>query len=330
MGRHVWVQSAGEKAHIVRSPSRDAQPDQLSPASGRDIHDPPRSLGVEHDAPGHLRLDGHFAVDAERRTALVGAHVFDELVGARHQHDPAHRAITECRNEITRVERVPRARLQRRRGRRGRQRRGRGRRGRQRGWRGRRGRRGWCGRRWRRRCPAAHRHLRQRRVAPVASAAPVLKGKRRRVYIDAHGLPRVALVAAQAPHRLPRSVGHAKLAHFAAVHVVVEGHGTDDLANGGARGAVVGEREEFALRSTAHLGVEVGPRPVNTGRGAGARGRRPVICLCESIWRVAATIRPAGARGAAEVECCGWLRWGLRGRRGRRGRQGRRGRRRGR
>eukprot|EP00964_Phaeocystis_antarctica_P014420 scaffold7934_cov62-Phaeocystis_antarctica.AAC.5 len=58
--------NAGDKTHIVRSPSRDVQPDQLGPASGRDIDDPPRSLGVEHDAPGHLRLDGHVAVDAER------------------------------------------------------------------------------------------------------------------------------------------------------------------------------------------------------------------------------------------------------------------------
>eukprot|EP00964_Phaeocystis_antarctica_P129244 scaffold93087_cov67-Phaeocystis_antarctica.AAC.2 len=122
--------NASSKTHICRSPSRDVQPDQLSPASGRDMDDPPRSLGVEHDAAGHLRLDGNGAVDAERRTAFVGAHVVGELVGARHQHDPAHRAIVECRNEVTRADRVPRAGLQRRRGRgRGR----RGRRGRRRG-----------------------------------------------------------------------------------------------------------------------------------------------------------------------------------------------------
>eukprot|EP00964_Phaeocystis_antarctica_P004981 scaffold2716_cov64-Phaeocystis_antarctica.AAC.6 len=102
---------AGAKTHEDRSPPRDVQPDQLSPASGRDIHDPPRSLGVEHDAPGHPRLDGHVAVDAERRTAFVRAHVVGELVGARHQHDPAHRAIVERRNEVTRAERVPRAGL---------------------------------------------------------------------------------------------------------------------------------------------------------------------------------------------------------------------------
>eukprot|EP00964_Phaeocystis_antarctica_P012161 scaffold6709_cov69-Phaeocystis_antarctica.AAC.2 len=136
------------KPHIVRSPSRDVQPDQLSPASGRDIDDPPRSLGVEHDAPGHLRLDSHVAVDAERRTAIVGAHVVGELVGARHQHDPAHRAIAECHNEVTRADRVTRAGLQRRRGRgRGR----RGRRGRRRGRRRCRGRRGRRGRQRRRR-----------------------------------------------------------------------------------------------------------------------------------------------------------------------------------
>eukprot|EP00964_Phaeocystis_antarctica_P079573 scaffold49583_cov71-Phaeocystis_antarctica.AAC.4 len=56
------------RAHITRTPPRDVQPDQLSPASGRDIDDSPCSRGVEHDAPGHLRLDGHVAVDAERRT----------------------------------------------------------------------------------------------------------------------------------------------------------------------------------------------------------------------------------------------------------------------
>eukprot|EP00964_Phaeocystis_antarctica_P026637 scaffold15011_cov61-Phaeocystis_antarctica.AAC.3 len=103
---------------IQAAVQRHARPDQLSPASGRDIDDPPRSLGVEHDAPGHLRLDGHGAVDAERRrshadivtkaptrTALVGAHAVGELVGARHQHDPAHRAIAECRTEFARAER---------------------------------------------------------------------------------------------------------------------------------------------------------------------------------------------------------------------------------
>ena len=51
------------------------------------------------------------------------------------------------------------------------------------------------------------------------------------------------VVAAQAPHLLPRSVGQTELAHVGPVHVVVEGHGADALANGGAHGAVVGERE---------------------------------------------------------------------------------------
>eukprot|EP00964_Phaeocystis_antarctica_P018886 scaffold10406_cov68-Phaeocystis_antarctica.AAC.3 len=62
-------------------------------------------------------------------------------------------------------------------------------------------------------------------------------------------VPCVALVAAQAPHRPPRSVGQTELAHVVAVHVVVEGHCADALANGGARGAVVGEREEVTLQS---------------------------------------------------------------------------------
>ena len=70
------LDAAGEKAHISRIASRDVQPDQLSHASGSDIDDPPRSLGVEHDAPGHLRLDGHGAVDAERRRALSEPNMF--------------------------------------------------------------------------------------------------------------------------------------------------------------------------------------------------------------------------------------------------------------
>eukprot|EP00964_Phaeocystis_antarctica_P117224 scaffold81063_cov64-Phaeocystis_antarctica.AAC.1 len=105
MGHHAWVQCCGAKTHIVRSPPRDVQPDQLSPATSRDIDDPPCSLGVEHDAPGHLRLDGHVAVDAERRTAILGAHVVGKLVGTSHQHDPAHRAIAECRTEFARADR---------------------------------------------------------------------------------------------------------------------------------------------------------------------------------------------------------------------------------
>eukprot|EP00964_Phaeocystis_antarctica_P023614 scaffold13190_cov60-Phaeocystis_antarctica.AAC.2 len=156
-GNHAWVRNAGEKTHIERGPSRDAQPDQLSPASGRDIDDPPCSLGVEHNAPGHLRLYGHVAVDAERRTAFVRAHAVGEFVGARYQHNPAHRTIVERRTEFARAESVLRAGLQRWRGRQGRQRRRRGqRRWRWRRWRRarrgrRRGRRGWRGWRGRRR-----------------------------------------------------------------------------------------------------------------------------------------------------------------------------------
>eukprot|EP00964_Phaeocystis_antarctica_P046098 scaffold26581_cov60-Phaeocystis_antarctica.AAC.2 len=125
--------------------TRGFNPDQLSPASGRDPDNPARSHGVEHNAPGHLRLNGHGAVDAERTITTRRC----KLVGAGNQHDSAHRAIVECRNEVTRAVSVLRAGLQRWRG-------WRGWRGRQRGWRGRRGRRGrrqwrdWRGqRRWR-------------------------------------------------------------------------------------------------------------------------------------------------------------------------------------
>eukprot|EP00964_Phaeocystis_antarctica_P096450 scaffold62727_cov62-Phaeocystis_antarctica.AAC.1 len=114
-------------------------------------------------------------------------------------------------------------------------------------------------RRQRRRCYAAHRHQRHRRVSCEGTAFRVLEGKRRRVDVDRGCLPRVALVASQAPHRLPRSVGHAELAHGVAVHVVVEDHGADAQANVGASGAVVGESEELAHEPTGRLGVEVGP-----------------------------------------------------------------------
>eukprot|EP00964_Phaeocystis_antarctica_P089319 scaffold56965_cov69-Phaeocystis_antarctica.AAC.1 len=75
-------------------------------------------------------------------------------------------------------------------------------------------------------------------------ALGVFEGKRRRVHVDRGCLPRVALVAAQAPHHHPHSVGHAELAHRGSVHVVVEGHGADVQASVGARGAVVGESEQ--------------------------------------------------------------------------------------
>eukprot|EP00964_Phaeocystis_antarctica_P047742 scaffold27645_cov59-Phaeocystis_antarctica.AAC.1 len=82
-------------------------------------------------------------------------------------------------------------------------------------------------RRWWRRCSTAHRHQRHRRVSCEGTATRVPEGKRRRIDVDRGCLPRVALVAAQAPHHLPRSVGHAELAHSGAVHVVVKGHGAD-------------------------------------------------------------------------------------------------------
>ena len=133
-GRWVRAQERfNRRAHlslIASIPSRDVQPNQLSPASIRDIDDPPCSLGVKHDAPSHLRTNRHGAVDAERRAAFFGAHVIVKLVGARHQHDPAHRAIAKCRNEVARADRVPRAGLQRQRGRQGRRQGRRGRRGR--------------------------------------------------------------------------------------------------------------------------------------------------------------------------------------------------------
>ena len=47
--------------------------------------------------------------------------------------------------------------------------------------------------------------------------------------------------------------------------MVVEGHGADALADGGAYRAVVGELEEVAFSSTARLGVKVEAQPIDTG-----------------------------------------------------------------
>eukprot|EP00964_Phaeocystis_antarctica_P079611 scaffold49607_cov65-Phaeocystis_antarctica.AAC.1 len=74
----------------------------------------------------------------------------------------------------------------------------------------------------------------------------------------------------QAPHRLPRGVGQAELAHGGAIHVVVEDHGADAQTNVGARGAIVGEREEVALHPRrGRLGVEVGPTRAEVSTHAG-------------------------------------------------------------
>eukprot|EP00964_Phaeocystis_antarctica_P029673 scaffold16730_cov66-Phaeocystis_antarctica.AAC.4 len=101
-----------------------------------------------------------------------------------------------------------------------------------------------------------------------------------------------------------------------------QGHAADAHANGGARGAVVGEREEVARGPTGRLGVDVGPRSTHASRGAGARGRRSAQIHGECIrrsCRVAATRRPAKpSDAAAEVKGC------CRQRRRRRGRQQRR------
>eukprot|EP00964_Phaeocystis_antarctica_P058930 scaffold34975_cov66-Phaeocystis_antarctica.AAC.4 len=71
---------AGEVGHATRvdhqpttkggQPPRDIKTDQFGRATGLDIDDAAQSLGVEHDAPGHLRLDGDGAVDAQRRLCV--------------------------------------------------------------------------------------------------------------------------------------------------------------------------------------------------------------------------------------------------------------------
>ena len=89
----AWMET-----HSGRTASRDVQPVQLGPATEGDIEGPPLTRGVNYNTSGHLRLDGHVAVYAERRTVFLGAHVFVELVFARYQHDPFHLAIAECSN----------------------------------------------------------------------------------------------------------------------------------------------------------------------------------------------------------------------------------------
>ena len=90
------------------SPSRDVQPNQLRLSARHDGDDAPSSFGVEYDASGHLRLDGHVAIDAECRISQVNriaadtqAHILGELVDSRTQHDSRGRRIVERSNEFT-------------------------------------------------------------------------------------------------------------------------------------------------------------------------------------------------------------------------------------
>eukprot|EP00964_Phaeocystis_antarctica_P076831 scaffold47558_cov71-Phaeocystis_antarctica.AAC.6 len=140
---------------------------------------------------------------------------------------------------------------------------------------------------------------------PAAHSSPPPAPPPRRPCSYCRGCTRTQTTA---PHRLPRSIGHAELAHGGAVHVVVEGHGADAHASVGARGAVVGEREEVALHPRiGRLGVDVGPRSTHTSRRAGVRGPRLALLLSECMSCRAAARQPAGASGdaAAEVEIRG-------------------------
>ena len=91
------------------SPSCDVQTNQLRLSARQYGDDAPNSFGVEYDASGHLRLDGHVAIDAECRIsqnfnrieADTQAHIIGELVDSRTQHHSRGRRIVERSNEFT-------------------------------------------------------------------------------------------------------------------------------------------------------------------------------------------------------------------------------------
>ena len=91
------------RAHISCS-SRDIQPNQPSRPTRHDMNDPAPTIGIEHHSSGHLRLDGHGAVDADRRTSItpvsMPAHVSGKAVRARRNPDLVHGAVADGRGEL--------------------------------------------------------------------------------------------------------------------------------------------------------------------------------------------------------------------------------------
>ena len=64
--------------------SRDIQPNQRDHPARLDIEDPAFTIAIKHHTSGHLRLDGHGAVYADRRTS---AHIGGKIVHARCNQD---------------------------------------------------------------------------------------------------------------------------------------------------------------------------------------------------------------------------------------------------
>ena len=78
--------------------SGNVQPDQLGRPARLYHKDPAPTLGIEHHASGNLRLDGHGAVDADRRPT---AHVASEVVRARRHQDLVDRAVVDGGGELS-------------------------------------------------------------------------------------------------------------------------------------------------------------------------------------------------------------------------------------
>ena len=93
---HRGFKKANTLHHRCRS-SCNVQPSQLDRPTSLYLNDPPRSHGIEHHSPRHLRFDGQGAVDADRRS---GAHVAGKLVCARCQQDLVDRAVCYSCGEL--------------------------------------------------------------------------------------------------------------------------------------------------------------------------------------------------------------------------------------
>eukprot|EP00964_Phaeocystis_antarctica_P136884 scaffold101375_cov60-Phaeocystis_antarctica.AAC.2 len=96
MSQKVQIYANHEDAHSSIS-SRDIQPNQPGCPARLDLEDPAPTIGIEHHASEHLRLDGHGAVDADRRT---GAHVSGKAVRARRDQYLVDGAVADGRSEL--------------------------------------------------------------------------------------------------------------------------------------------------------------------------------------------------------------------------------------
>ena len=93
--RSGTVQNASKYSRGISS--RDIQPNQPCRSTRLDGEDPAPTICIEHHTTGHLRLDGHGAIDADRR---AGAHVSNKAVRARRDQDLVDGTVADGQGEL--------------------------------------------------------------------------------------------------------------------------------------------------------------------------------------------------------------------------------------